>query len=613
MKSRIVLILGIVLCSLPAAAGVIVVNTTTDDLDMVFNGLCTVREAIEAARTDSPPGMDCPGGIGDDTILIPAGNYRLDDTLTITTDGQNVILAGASIPRPVFSPANGANYVSNFDIIAGTGAGKVTLQTLEIKLAFVGVRLVDETQLRIDDTLIRFAEEVGVEVQASVNADPPSQPYLQIEDSVIEEIAEGATGTGILLAPGPGEDQEVLILRTEIFNCAYEAVEVTGSYDVTITDSTIYDNGGGGSVGAGGIGQAGGSLTVTGSEIRHNSGAVGGIRYSDSFNTLTLTDVVLLDNVGGASGGVSIEAAIANLTRVELLNNRLGGGLDVLDGIVTITDSLISGNEDDEGPIGGGGINVSGGELHLWRVVVVDNSATFSSDFGGGIYFSGGETLTLNDSTVGRNQARFDGGGLYLAAGTAIVTNSTIGANTSSRGAGIFVDFGSLFLTGATVAQNIAGNTAGGIFIEPAGFVTAGYTIVGDNFETSSANNPPDCEGSIDSNGYNLVTELFGCTITGDTTGNITGVPAGLKAFGNVGGSPPSYGHLPLGNSPVIDAGLTAGGCLAEDQRGVVRPVDGDEDGDSRCDIGAIEYAFELFFDGFDSGDTTGWDLTEPE
>jgi hypothetical protein len=48
-------------------------------------------------------------------------------------------------------------------------------------------------------------------------------------------------------------------------------------------------------------------------------------------------------------------------------------------------------------------------------------------------------------------------------------------------------------------------------------------------------------------------------------------------------------------------------GCPAVDQRGLLRPRDGDGDGHARCDRGAVELGAALFVDGFESGDTSAW------
>jgi hypothetical protein len=59
----------------------------------------------------------------------------------------------------------------------------------------------------------------------------------------------------------------------------------------------------------------------------------------------------------------------------------------------------------------------------------------------------------------------------------------------------------------------------------------------------------------------------------------------------------PTFTRAPLAGSPTIDQGSPAavanGGnaCEAQDQRGIARPRDGNQDGVLRCDIGAVEIA----------------------
>jgi hypothetical protein len=49
-----------------------------------------------------------------------------------------------------------------------------------------------------------------------------------------------------------------------------------------------------------------------------------------------------------------------------------------------------------------------------------------------------------------------------------------------------------------------------------------------------------------------------------------------------------TFTHALKPGSPAIDAG--GGGCSTVDQRGVIRPIDGNGDGEAWCDIGAFEY-----------------------
>lgn len=74
-----------------------------------------------------------------------------------------------------------------------------------------------------------------------------------------------------------------------------------------------------------------------------------------------------------------------------------------------------------------------------------------------------------------------------------------------------------------------------------------------------------------------MIQSTTGCTITGDTTGNQTGVNPQLGPLANNGG--PTLTHAPQTGSPTIDKGNPAvpgsGGnaCPVTDQRSYPRPV----------------------------------------
>lgn len=59
-----------------------------------------------------------------------------------------------------------------------------------------------------------------------------------------------------------------------------------------------------------------------------------------------------------------------------------------------------------------------------------------------------------------------------------------------------------------------------------------------------------------------------------------------LSELGDFGG--PTFVQMPLDGSPTIDMGDND--CLRLDQRGYLRPADGDGDGVAHCDCGAVEY-----------------------
>ena len=108
-------------------------------------------------------------------------------------------------------------------------------------------------------------------------------------------------------------------------------------------------------------------------------------------------------------------------------------------------------------------------------------------------------------------------------------------------------------------------------------------SIITGNMTVSSG---PDCSGSITSLDYNLIQNTNGATIAGVTTHNIYGVAPLLGPLANNGGPTPT--HALRFDSPAIDAGDS--GSLTNDQRGFLRPVDGNGDSIAAADIGAYEF-----------------------
>ena len=93
--------------------------------------------------------------------------------------------------------------------------------------------------------------------------------------------------------------------------------------------------------------------------------------------------------------------------------------------------------------------------------------------------------------------------------------------------------------------------------------------------------------------------------VSAASAGDVIGVDPMLRPFSLAGGPTPIFALRE--GSPAIDAGGDVG-CVATDQRGVERPIDGDNDATAVCDIGAFEFQFvSIFTDGFESGDLSAW------
>lgn len=293
----------------------------------------------------------------------------------------------------------------------------------------------------------------------------------------------------------------------------------------------------------------------------------------------------------------------SNIDRIFDVHN----GTAVTISNLTMQNGMVDGN--------GGGININfGGELTLTSSLLVGNVATGS---GGGIMAF--DRLTLHDSRLDGNVAGSAGGGILVSFNPVLITNSQISGNSSNNSGGGIYSSGTLNVVNSTLSDNSSNQSGGGLYtvesvanslynvtvtnnradadgtddgngggISIQGGATLANTIISGNSD-SGATIHPDCSGTVTSEGYNLVNNINGCTIAGDTTGNQTGVDPLLDSLQNNGGN--TLTHALQTGSPAIDAG-NPGGCLdhnddllTDDQRGFTRP--GGSTG--LCDMGAYE------------------------
>ena len=201
----------------------------------------------------------------------------------------------------------------------------------------------------------------------------------------------------------------------------------------------------------------------------------------------------------------------------------------------------------------GGGI-ASGGTLTVVRSTLVDNTAGQPTDpsEGGGIYSSG--TTTLRNSTVSGNRATSGessdstGGGIYVSNGSFTAESTTIAENTALANSGT-----GQFRPSAIYRETAFGNAS----------VTLNRTIVA---ETSGLFAP--CEGGPFPGSNSIVAHLScGTTVEDPQLGPLQ-INDGRTQT-----------HIP-GPAAINTGGTT---CPVDDQRGFVRPAEGD------CDIGAVE------------------------
>jgi CSLREA domain-containing protein len=222
----------------------------------------------------------------------------------------------------------------------------------------------------------------------------------------------------------------------------------------------------------------------------------------------------------------------------------------------------------------GAGIHNSG-VLTLTYSTVSDNAITHNQteERGGGLYNAQQAHATISYSTLSGNQA--GQGGAIWSGGQLTVMNSTISQNTAGHGGGIFQYQEPVTLKNSTLSGNTATQSGygGNLFLE-LGVLYWWNTIMANGVGGDCAENMGDVAGS-----EQTLAEDGSCLAT------FSGDPL-LGPLQANGGATATHALLP--GSPAVDAGDPAS-CLADDQRGVIRPKDGDGDGTPICDMGAFE------------------------
>lgn len=188
----------------------------------------------------------------------------------------------------------------------------------------------------------------------------------------------------------------------------------------------------------------------------------------------------------------------------------------------------------------------------------------------------------MSNSTFSRNAADLDGGAIW-SEGTVFLYNSTVFNNDADHNRDEF------------------GGIGGGVYVTAATRFAVVNTLIANNtvLDAPIADN---CNGALETYGWNLLDDYSGCTFTGNGTlarGFVS--PATIGPLQDNGG--PTLTHALLAGSQAINTTRpqgcidSAGALLALDQRVAARIAG------LRCDVGAFEYGsvFDLLFkNGFD-------------
>ncbi len=334
-----------------------------------------------------------------------------------------------------------------------------------------------------------------------------------------------------------------------------------------------------------------------------------GVLTIDCAPTLTVTTTA-------DSGYGSLRDCIANICPSGAVNFAVTGVIALTSDHLPVDRSVnIVGPGATHLTLNGGGswqlFNVTTGVVAISGLTLANGSD--SASFSVGAAVRNNANLTVRECVFTNNLSEASGGAIFNRPDGVLVVdrclfvgNRAVGAFQGGGNAGAIANQGVMFITNSTFSGNSAGFTAGAIrntgdmTIESSTFTAntasectdcvglpavIGHsgssavlhnTIVGGN--TNVLGTFRDVSGAMDGGDYNLVEFASGYVTTG--TNDLLGVSPVLGPLADNGG--PTWTHLPLPGSPVIDAGDPST-LHAVDQRGIVRPVNG------RADIGAVE------------------------
>jgi len=331
------------------------------------------------------------------------------------------------------------------------------------------------------------------------------------------------------------------------------------------------------------IHQIGGKLTITNSGISGNEATENGGCLAMEGGQLSLQSVDFsFCDAGGDGGAIWLSNTKAkiiglageahepslNVESSQASGSGGGGGIFASGGKLTIDAMILA---DNVAPNGNGGGIESASPLTITNSVIENN--TSHNDGGGILAVPPGKLSVMNSSIIGNNSDEGDGGGI-AAETTFNLLNDTLFGNRSAQNGGAILALGNGKIGSLTIDGNHSVQSNGGGIDIASGSVKITNTIIALN--TAPMEFAQDCGGSFASQGFNLIFDTTGCTVSGQTASNITGEDP------NLGATEPFDVKIvqePNLGSPVLGAG---GHCPKTDERLHSRPK-------TRCDIGAFE------------------------
>ena len=313
---------------------------------------------------------------------------------------------------------------------------------------------------------------------------------VSISDCVLTNNIAGEWGGAIRNGASENDGSELTLQRCTISNnTAADGGGISNHFgaDVELYNSTLSGNTasdqGGAIYSRTTPGSANASTFTVGrsSVLRNNSAGLGGA-ISNRYGTLNVQgNSQIYGNNATDFGGAIYNHGTANITNATVRDNEAedsGGGIhNNINGVLDITDSVISGNSVTKyNGVGGGirstgstGSNHSDPKVTITNSQISDNHADGGSGDGGGIYADAYTILTIKGgSTISNNTAGRDGGGIYNNGLRLEVDSSTVSDNEADRDAGGIYSWheSNLAVNNSTISNNTSDGKGGGIFID---------------------------------------------------------------------------------------------------------------------------------------------------
>ena len=594
---------GVVTVDLQTADG----SATLADLDYVQELLQTITfDPDETTKTVTVTVNGDSGIEGDETFTVelsnPSSNATIADSSglgTIENDDfallsvSDVTLTedfGPGLTTTTFnftvSLSQGTSSVVEFDIETLDGSATVAGSDYDYKMQhiiFAPMQTSETFSVTVNnDALNEGIETFLVELSNSLNANIlDGQGVGTIIDNgiVVTTFADVVDSGDSVISlreaidmanTNPGVDNIILLPGTYDMDIAgvNENNNASGDFDI-LEDLNIY-------------GQGSGTTIIDGDQVDR-------IFHTGTGVTLNLSNMQLINGDADDGGAIYAEGD-TSLNQVIFQDNHADylGGAIVSIGQLDITDAQFLNNH----------AGFQGGAIYQYTDTATVSRTTFSENSSdgraGAVYVASGATFDVSQSLFYANNAGSRGGAIFNE-GIVTSTNATFSENhAGSRGGAIF-NTGTLSLLNNTLTLNTADQTGGGISndsaVNSSATVTMTNTIVAGNIGFLGN---PDLGGDYVTltSFNNLIGDIGAATgLTDGVNGNIIGTLAApidpkLGILLDNGG--PTKTHSLLFGSQAIDAGLN-GSAPPVDQRGDVRPVDGDLSGTATVDIGAVE------------------------